>query len=101
MSVSTVGINEFVSKAGTTFKVGHIIRFREVHDGFSDTLILAFGESDEGRGIEWVRLARPYVYVSGANSVCRSALTGVENFWGYTSQLDNYDIIEPNYTRLT
>jgi hypothetical protein len=53
--------------------VGNIVRSSQ--DPFSDCVVVKVDR-------EWnrVTLARPYVYVSGANTACPTVLTGVENF---------------------
>jgi hypothetical protein len=53
--------------------VGNVVR--STQDPFSDCVVMKMDS-------EWnkVTLARPYVYVSNANTACPTPLTGVETF---------------------
>lgn len=52
---------------------------RQVAAGFSDCLVLSGPESKAGDGgARYVRLARPYAFVSGADTASPTVLTGYE-----------------------
>jgi hypothetical protein len=70
--------------------VGNVVRSSQ--DPFSDCVVVKVDR-------EWnrVTLARPYVYVSGANTACPTVLTGVENFEVSFENLQRFykKVVEP------
>jgi len=68
---------------GTVFRAGDVIRM--VGDlVFPDQTILGFGNEST---TWWVRLARPYVRVTGSGTTCPDPLTGVEVYTCEASHL--------------
>lgn len=68
------------------FKSGQVIR---TFDGpFGDATVLGFNDNGD------MKVARPYVYVSGAGTTGPTPLTGVETFSIPSSQHGFYEIVE-------
>ena len=51
------------------------------HSAFSDTVVLGRGyDTFKGEYTDDIKLARPYLYASGTETICQTPLTGVEQY---------------------
>ncbi len=62
-----------------TYRAGDVVRVEKAHDAWSDCLILGFSEPSN-YGDVYVRLSRPYAYVSCVGTICPGVLLGAEEF---------------------
>lgn len=72
---------QFFGLEANGFKVGDVVRMKCEDNGlnaWADCLILGFA-TDKNHDT-WVKLARPYCYVSCAGSTSPGVLTGVEEY---------------------
>jgi hypothetical protein len=77
-----------------TYLAGQTIRSHH-GDAFSDCLILGFSAPDKFSDV-YVKLARPYAYVSSAGTTCVGVLLGVEEFNVHADKLKHDKVVDRN-----